>query len=32
MNQHFYINLEHRKERDLITRQELKKLRNQETK
>lgn len=26
MNQHFYINLEHRKERDLITRQELKKL------
>ena len=26
MNQHFYINLEHRKERNLITRQELKKL------
>lgn len=26
MNQHFYINLENRKERDLITRQELKKL------
>ena len=26
MNQHFYINLEHRKERDLITKQELKKL------
>ncbi len=26
MNQHFYINLEHRRERDLITRQELKKL------
>ncbi len=26
MNQHFYMNLEHRKERDLITRQELKKL------
>ena len=26
MNQHFYINLEHRKEKDLITRQELKKL------
>lgn len=26
MNNHFYINLEHRKERDLITKQELKKL------
>jgi len=26
MNQHFYINLEHRKERDVITKQELKKL------
>ncbi len=26
MNQNFYINLEHRKERDVITRQELKKL------
>jgi len=26
MNQHFYINLEHRKERDIITKQELKKL------
>ena len=26
MNQHFYINLENRKERDLITKQELKKL------
>jgi GR25 family glycosyltransferase involved in LPS biosynthesis len=26
MNNHFYINLENRKEKDLITRQELKKL------
>lgn len=26
MNKHFYINLEHRKEKDLITKQELKKL------